>query len=164
MRRDWKRILGEGLIAGLLGYAIVAVIISVADLVQGRSPFHTAAMLGSTVFFGLRDPAELVVWPGPVFAYNGMHLGVFLLLGAFMAWLASLAEGGPQMWYVALVVFLIVVPHAIGAPIWFEPAIRTTISLWLIVLATAAAAVGMMVYLWRAHPGLRQQLAANDDG
>jgi hypothetical protein len=163
MQRDWKRIIAEGLIAGFLGYAIVIVLILVVDLLQGRPPFYTPAVLGSVLFYGLRDPVDLVIWPGPILAYNGAHLGVFLLLGTFMAWLASLAERWPQMWYVALVIFLIVVSHGIGLPIWFARAVRTAVSLWVVVAATAAAATGMAVYLWRVHPALRQQVAADED-
>ena len=160
MRRNWQRFLTEGLIAGFIGFITVIVFVATADLLRGRSPFHTAAMLGSVIFFGLRDPAQLVVWPGPVLAYNGVHLSLFLLLGTFMAWLASLAERRPRMWYFALIIFLIVVPHVVGFPIWFGPAVGTAISVWVVGLATGAAAVAMAAYLWWAHPRIRQKIDA----
>jgi hypothetical protein len=63
------------------------------------------------------------------------------------------------MWYVSLFAFLIVVPHVLGLPLWFGPAIRQVVSLWSVVAATTAAALAMTVYLWNAHPRLRRQMA-----
>jgi hypothetical protein len=161
MSRAWERILAEGLIAGFLGYAIVVAFCAVADLAQGRSPFYTAAVLGSVVFFGLRDPGALVIWPGPILAYNGVHMVAFLLLGTFMAWLTSLAERGNDLWYVSILIFLIAVPHVAGLPIWFTAPARQALSLWVVVGATLLAATGMAVYLWHAHPRLRATLREN---
>jgi hypothetical protein len=66
--------LWQGLVAGLIGYGTVAIVISGADVLAGRSPLYTAALLGSAYFYGAHSLAEVVVAPGPVFAYNGTHL------------------------------------------------------------------------------------------
>ena len=164
MPRDKGRILTEGLFAGVIGYGVVLLVVSAFDILGGRSPFHTVATLGSVLFFGLREPSELVIWAGPVLAYNGAHLLVFLLFGWFMAWLTSLAERGEQMWYVSLVAFLIVAPHVIGLPIWYTTPLRQVVSIWGVLTATTLAALAMTIYLWRAHPRLRAEVAAGDRG
>lgn len=162
MRRDRGRILTEGVFAGVIGYAVVLLVVSAMDLLDGRSPFHTVATIGSVLFFGLRDPSQLEIWAGPVLAYNGAHLLLFLIFGGFMAWLTSLAERGEQMWYVSLVAFLIVAPHVIGLPVWYNTPIRQVVSMWGVVLATTLAAIAMTAYLWRAHPRLRASVASGD--
>lgn len=158
MARDYRRILTEGLYAGVLGYGVVAVVIAALDVASGRSPFHTVALPGSVLFFGLRDASELVIRPGPVLAFNGVHMLLFPLFGAFMAWLASLAEKGEQMWYLSLGLFLFVLPHVLGLPIWFRATVRQSVPLWSVALATAVSSIVMAGYLLHAHPRLRDQI------
>ena len=86
-RAQW---LTQGLIGGLIGYAAVAVFFVLVNLIGGRSPFHTAAALGSTLFYGLQDAANLVIEPGPVIAYNGLHLILSILAATVAAPLDAL--------------------------------------------------------------------------
>jgi hypothetical protein len=104
----------HGMIAGVIGYLAVVLFFTIANLAMGRSPFYTAALLGEAVFYGLRDPAEVVVWPGAVLAYNGLHLIVFLFLGMIAAWLAYLSERGPEFWYIGLTIFIFILFHIYG--------------------------------------------------
>ena len=55
-----RTVLKEGLILGLIGAAAVAAWFLLVDLIAGR-PFFTPAVLGSFVFFGLRDPAAVSI-------------------------------------------------------------------------------------------------------
>ncbi len=158
-----QRLLLEGLVAGLIGYATVVVYFSVLNLVQGRSVFHTAALLGAGLFYGLESPAELVIEPGPVLAYNGVHTLAFVVVGGFMAWLAGLAERIPQGWYLVGVLFLVVLAHVFGLPLWFTEPIREQIPLWHVVVATSLAALAMGLYLLAAHPRLRASMREYGD-
>ena len=164
MRAGTARLLRDGLFAGCIGYAVVVLFVSVTDAMQGRSPFHTAAALGSALFYGLEDPSQLVIQPGPILAYNGLHLMVFLLLGLIMAWLARLAERGPQFWFIAAALFMVVLPHAFGFPIWFSDVIRETISFWMVVIAASVAALAMGAWLWFTHPVIRARATDEDAG
>lgn len=132
-------------------------------MLRGLSPVQTPATLGSVLFFGATVPEDIVVEAGPVLAYNGAHLVAFLLLGTFMAWLFALAERGVQMWYTALIIFLVAVLHGVGLPIWFQPAVRSAASLWIVVGAAGVAAAFMAGYLWRAHPRLREHWTEEGD-
>ncbi|NIQ57926.1 MAG: hypothetical protein GWN71_32480 [Gammaproteobacteria bacterium] len=158
-----KRVLTEGLVAGLIGFVVVALFFVVLNLAQGRSPFYTAALLGATLFYGLEDPADLVVWAGPVLAYNGVHLLVFLVLGVVAAWLASEAERGPQFWYLALSLFILLVFHMYGAVLWFADVLRGALPWWAVGGASLGAGIAMIAYLWRAHPRLRRQFREYED-
>lgn len=144
-------VLREGLVSGLIGYAVVIVVVAAADLFASRPLFFTPALLGSYLFFDVRHPTDVVIWAGPVLAYNGVHLLIFLLFGSFMAALAALADRGQQMWYVAANIFLIVVLHVVGIPILFDPYVGRALSIVTVIIATSTASVGMAFYLWRAH-------------
>ena len=155
---ELTEIVWEGIVAGLIGYATVAILIGVIDVAQGRSFFFTAAMLGEAAFYGLTDPANVVVWPGAVFAYNGVHLLGFLFIGMSAVWLAYLAEKGAELWYVGLVLFLLVVAHACGAVLLLTEGMRAVMPAWVIAVPTLVGLAAMTLYLLVSRPGLRQEL------
>ncbi len=159
MRPETKLTLRGGLFAGLLGYATVVVVFAAANTLGGRSPFYTPAMLGSAMFYGLRDPATLVVAPGPVLAYNMVHVLAFVVLGTLAAWLVTVSERYPSARFLALFVLVFVGGHVYAALLIFaEPLLRG--AAWLIIaVASIAAAVVMGWYLLRLHPLLRSGLS-----
>ena len=158
MTERTKLILAGGLVSGLIGYGTVVVVVGALNLLVGRSLFHTAAMFGSALFYGLQDPAELVIEPGPILAYNMVHVLTFIAIGMLASWLVSLAEKYPAMQYFVLVVLIFVAFHVFGALLLFaEPLLGT--GAWLTVgLAGIAAAVLMGWYLLKTHPLLRKEL------
>ena len=83
-----RRILQEGFVAGILGYASVVLLFVVLDVLSGHGIFHTPRVLGSALLGPALDPPG----PAPILAYNGLHLLVCLALGTFVALLAGRAE------------------------------------------------------------------------
>lgn len=155
MKESSLRILRQGAVAGLLGYAVVAFVFALANVVGGRSPFHTAAVLGATLFYGVTDPASVVVTPAYVFAFNGMHMLTFLGFGLVGAWLVSVANKGEQLWYLALFFWMFVAVHMIGAAQAFAIPLGEILSAAAVWGAGIAASIVMGVYLFRANPALR---------
>jgi hypothetical protein len=154
-----RAVLTDGLLAGFLGYLIIVLVITAGDLIQGRPAFHTAGLLGTVVFYDRGDPLRAVSpWPGPVLAYNGLHLLVMLAFGLLLAWLATVAEAGPDLWYLASVALLFVLLHALGLPLLLPDEVARGLSPWLLILATALATAGMGAFLWRTHPALRASI------
>lgn len=153
-----SRILTQGLIAGWIGYLAVAILMLAADLLRGYPAFHTPALLGNLLFYGLEQPSSSRIWPGAIFAYNGLHLVLFLGLGVLMAWLADLSEHGPQFWYIALTLFLVVVFHMFAFAIGVTAKLGSAFSPWIALGAGVLAAVAMSIYLLTAHPALRKEL------
>jgi hypothetical protein len=165
MNADRSKVLWQGLVAGVIGHALVATLMAVTNVLAGRSPFHTAALLGSAWFYGLESPDELVIWAGPVLAYNGLHLILFLALGVVAAWLARLADRGPHLWYVGLVLGMFAAFHVLGLVLALPPALRGTMLDGTALAAGFVATLGMAAYLVWAHPKLRAEVrdfAAND--
>jgi hypothetical protein len=158
MRAQSRATLIGGLWAGLIGYAAVVVVIALLNLLAGRSPFYTAALFGSALFYHLSDPAALVVAPGPVLAYNMVHMVAFLGIGLLCSWLVGLAERFPTVTYLVLVVLLFVGFHIYFAMALLARPLLGDLVWWHIGAGSFAAVVGMGWYLFAAHPLLRREL------
>lgn len=142
-RRGYVR---DGIIAGMIGAAIVAVWFMIYDAARGR-PFRTPALLGAAALRGAQDPTVVSSAPGPVVHYTVLHGVVFALIGVLIAYLIAAAQRRPALHLVLFiglgcfeVSFLAVVAR-------FAPALLTEIAWWAILVANALAAAGMVVYL-----------------
>lgn len=155
MNGTWRRVIGQGLVAGFIGFVTVAVVFAVVNVGMGRSPFHTSALLGAALFYGATDPAQVAVTPAPVLSYNGLHLLVFLAFGIVAAGLAGMADRGQQLWYVALFFFIFLSFHLEGAVQLFAAPMRPVLSDTAIWGAGIAAAAAMAAYLLWRHPKIR---------
>jgi hypothetical protein len=153
-----RLVLAGGLFSGLIGYGTVVVVVSLLNVLGGRSPFYTAAMFGSALFYGLEDPAALAIAPGPVLAYNMVHVLTFLAIGMFASWLVSVAEKYPPAQYLVMVVLIFVAFHVFAALMLFaEPLLGG--GAWMTVgISGVAAAILMGWYLLKTHPLLRKEL------
>ncbi len=151
-------VFNSGLVTGLIGYAAVALATAVLNIDVGRSPFYTAALFGSVLFYHVTDPGALLITAGPVFAYNALHLLVFLALGLLTAWLVSVAERHPAAAYIVLLPLLFVAAHMFLALVIFAQPLLGDAGPVQIGLASIAAAVAMGWYVWRSHPLLRDAL------
>jgi hypothetical protein len=158
MRARTKLALTTGLYAGLLGYLVVVVFLALVNLLAGRSPFYTAALFGSALFYGLRDPAMLVITPGAVLTYNMVHALAFLLLGQLVSWLVAQAETYPVLRYAVLVTLIFVAVHVYGVLLLFAHPLLAGSAWWQLGAASVLAAAAMGAFLLWAHPALRKSL------
>lgn len=158
MTADRTETLWQGVLAGLIGYATVFLLVGLIDVGLGRSFFFTFALLGEHLFYGLSNPAQVVVWPGAVFAFNGLHLLAFLVIGVAAAWLAFMSEKGPELWYLAAILFLFVFLHAYAAMLFLTEDIRAAVPAWMIVVPTVASGIAMGGFLIARRPVLRHDL------
>ena len=144
-----RRIVQDGFIVGLIGYAAVALFYSAFDLLAARGALHTVNMLGQAMFRGVRDPSVLL------FPINLDPLAI----GFFVASLVATAEQKPSTRRVmrALIVggyaVTVVVVGVLTSPI------RDLLPWWSIMLANAVAAILAGSYLVTRHPGLWRNLA-----
>ena len=152
MRAKWSETVFQGLVAGFIGYLTVAIVFAIANVIVGRSPFHTAAIMGASLFYGIDDPARVEMLPQYVFAFNGAHLLAFLVFGVAGSALAALADRGMQLWYVATFFFIFIAFHLIAMAQALAMPMRTMVPDLAIWLAGIGAAVLMGWYLFRVHP------------
>ena len=158
MRPSRAQAFTQGVVCGLIGYATVAILMALLNVFGGRSPFFTAAAFGSALFYGLKDLGDLRIWVGPVLAYNGFHLFVFLVLGIVSTFVTLALEQRPVFFYLALYLFLIVGFLVFGGFLVFTQSIRGAISPAALLGVSLAASAAMAAYLLATHRGLRQDL------
>jgi hypothetical protein len=165
MNLERQQALWNSIYTGLVGYLVVAVLFLVLDPLLGRGFLYTPALLGSALFYGLSDPAALTMRPGPIIAYNGAHLVVFLVLGLIVGELtyASLRLR-QQAWYLVTMLVILVLGHLYVA-LWVltEP-VRSALPGWMITVAGLVAVAAMVACLLVLYPQLRGELATDDPG
>src|SRR5256885_13691303 len=89
-----ESILREGIFAGLIGAAVVAVWFLLFDLWRGQ-PFLTPGLLGAAVFQGVTDPTGVHPAVGNVVGYTIIHGLAFIAFGVVAASLMAVRERQP---------------------------------------------------------------------
>lgn len=160
---DRSRLAFEGLMAGLIGYAAVVVLIAIFDVSSGRALFETPSLLGQVLIGGFGEPTPGAASPGPVLAYNGLHLLAFLAVGMGVTWLVFEVELHPVLWYGAFfAVMSIVLLSFLILSFVSEPHAELLPRLELLT-ANGAAAIAIGVYLHKAHPRLAAEVSEHGD-
>jgi hypothetical protein len=80
----------DGVLAGVIGAAVIAVFFFAIDIGQGQ-PFRTPGALGSQLFVGQTLPPGATPEPALVFGYTALHGAVFVSAG-LMASFALLGQ------------------------------------------------------------------------
>lgn len=160
---DFKQILREGLVTGLIGAAAIAAWFLIVDTVAG-TPFYTPSMLGSALLWGLRDPATVQVSFQAVAGYTMVHVVALVIVGTIAAAVACQVERAPSTLFLAIVLFA---AHEFGfyiaVAVLAQPLLGA-LAWWNVAISNAIAAAGMGYYLWRKHPRLREALAKHPLG
>ena len=160
---DWRRIVREGFVAGLLGAAAVALWFLIVHTITGR-PFFTPAMLGDALFWGVRDPGKVRIAFPTVVGYTMFHVLAFGLVGMVAAFLAHQVELFPSTLFIVVVAFGVfefgfyIVVATLARPL------LGALAWWNVAIGNAIAAVGMGAFLWWQHPKLREELRAHPLG
>jgi hypothetical protein len=160
---DWMRLFREGFVAGLIGAGSVALWFLLVDSISGQ-PFYTPAMLGSAVFWGLRDPAAVAITFPAVIGYTLLHVVAFVAVGVVAASLAALVDRSPPTLFLVVVFFAVFeVGFYIVVALLAQPLLGGLA--WTnVAISNLLAALGMGYYLYRAHPHVREALALHPLG
>jgi hypothetical protein len=136
-----RPIIAEGMAAGLLGAAVVALFYLGVDLARGI-PFLTPSVLGEVVV--LRHPHPVVTSADmtAVGAYTVVHVIAFVAFGLLLAGLVRRGETSSLARYGAFQALII----------------------WSVLAANTLAGVVMAAWLWRRHPRLRSALTRSPFG
>lgn len=151
-------IVREGIVAGLIGAVAVAAWFLLVDIIAGK-PFFTPSMLGSAVFFGLRDPTMVTISFQAVLAYTSLHIIAFLSVGIAAAAIVKASEKDRSVLWLALEFF-------IGIEFGFYALVALFITPFLAELAWFSVAIGNLIasggmgyYFIRVHPALKKGLS-----
>jgi hypothetical protein len=149
------RILREGVAAGLLGAAAVAAWFFLFDLVR-REPLFTPGALGSAVFLGVRDLADVRITFATVAGYTVLHVAAFVVTGIVAAAIVFQAERTPPILLAALLLFAAFEALFVGALVILAEWLLGALAWWTVALGNLVATAAMATYLWRSHPRLRE--------
>ena len=147
----------EGLVAGLLGAATIAVWFLILDSLAGR-PFQTPTILGTAIFRGgqgLSSAEGVPVSFEMVLLYTWVHALVFWVLAGVAARLLAVAERQPNAGFGILLLFVVLEFGFLAAALLFAEPVLHALTWPAILGGNLLAALVMGVYFWRRHPDLQ---------
>jgi hypothetical protein len=153
MARLQGSVLRRGLVAGVVGAAIVALWFLLLDAVRGK-PLFTPALLGAAVFHGVSRPEEVLIAAGPVIGYTVLHVLGFVAFGIVAAGLLVASEREPAMFIAFVLLFAAFEVFFFAALGAFGRSLLGALVWWAIFSGNLLASVGMLWLLLRAHPRL----------
>jgi hypothetical protein len=152
---DSARVYQEGLVAGLIGAATVALWFLILDTVNGR-PLSTPTLLGTAIFRHgtLAAPETLPVSLEMVAMFTWVHALVFVGLGGLASRLLGLAERNPSFGFGVLLLFAVFQFGFIIAAMLFAAPVLHALTWPAILAANVLATATMGGYFWLRHPTL----------
>jgi len=151
------RTVREGVVAGLIGAAAVALLILVFDI-AGGSPLQSPAILGSVIVKGIRDPNLVTVSVGPIVGYTIIHGLGFVVVGLIAAFLVAAAEREPAMVLALLIFFAAFEVFFLALVAFWALPVLGVLAWWEILAGNLVASLAMLYYFHRRHPGLARSL------
>jgi hypothetical protein len=158
-----RSVLREGIVAGLIGAAVVAVWFFVFDLLRGR-PFLTPTLLGSFVFFGVNTPVGTPPAPGPILGYTVLHGLAFVAFGIVAATMMAMSEREPALFVAFVVLFAAFEVFFFGVLSVIGPGMQAALVWWAVLVGNLLASVAMLWFLFRAHRALPATLVGSWGG
>ena len=155
-----RPVLREGVIAGLIGAAVVALWFLLYDAWRGR-PLFTPALLGTTIFYGVGTPASVQIAAGPVIGYTILHVLAFVGVGIVAACMMVASEREPAVFIAFVTLFGVF-------EVFFFVVLRTlsgetlgALGWWAVLAGNFLASVGMLWFLVRGHPEVPSALVGS---
>jgi len=152
-----RSVLREGIVAGLIGAAVVAIWFFVFDLLRGR-PFLTPTLLGSFVFFGVNTPTGLEPALGPILGYTVLHGLAFVAFGVVAATMMAMSEREPALFIAFVILFAAFEVFFFGVLSVLGRGMQTALVWWAVLIGNLLASVAMLWYFFRAHRALPRSL------
>lgn len=151
-----SRLYQDGIVAGLLGAATIALWFLVIDTLAGR-PFYTPTVLGTALFrrgAGLGSPGTLPVSFEMVWMFTWVHTLAFAAVGGGVSWLLGLAERHPSVGFGVLLLFVVFEFGFLAAAMLLAEPVLHALAWPAVLVANLLAATAMGGYFKLRHPGL----------
>lgn len=145
----------EGMIAGLLGAATIALWFLIVDSLNGR-PLYTPTVLGTALFRrgAAVPPADVLPDFEMVWMFTWVHGLAFAAIGGIAARLLGLAERHPSAGFGILLLFVVFEFGFIAAAMLFAEPVLRALAWPAVLVANMLAAAVMGGYFWLRHPSL----------
>jgi MFS family permease len=142
----------RGLVAGLLGAAVVVIWFFILDVIAGQ-PFRTPAALGSSLLFG-KSTIELSA--RVIVAYTVFHFLAFIVAGLLFVWITERIERRPSFVFFALLFVILGEALALANLATYAQWGLGSIGVWSVTIANLLSIAVMAWYIWATHPVLRR--------
>jgi len=152
-----SRLYQEGIVAGIIGAATIAIWFLILDAINGR-PLYTPTVLGTALFRrgeGLTSPETLPVSLGTTLMYTWVHGLIFCVIGGIASRLLALAEQNLNLGFGILLFFVVFEFGFVGAAFLFAQPVLHALAWPAVLFGNLLAAAAMAGYFWRRHPNLR---------
>ena len=146
----------EGIIAGVIGAATIAVWFLILDTIYGR-PLYTPTVLGTALFRrgeGLASPENLPISLEMTWMYTWVHGLVFCVIGGIASKFLAMAEQNMHVGFGILLFFVFFEFGFIAVAFVFVQPILHSLAWPAILFGNLLAATTMALYFWRRHPNL----------
>lgn len=154
---ETSRLYQEGIVAGIIGAATVAVWFLLLDAMEGR-PLYTPTVLGTALFRrgeGLASPGTLPISFEMVLMYTWVHGLVFCVFGGVASRLLALAEQKLDLGFGILLLFVVFEFGFLAVAMVVAEPVLHALAWPSVLVGNLLAAAAMGVYFWRRHPHLR---------
>lgn len=153
---DLSRLYAEGIIAGFIGAATIALWFLILDSFDGR-PFYTPSLLGTALFNRGEMPASpetVRVSLDMTLMYTWVHFLAFCIIGGFASRLLGLAEKNVNVGFGILLLFVVFEIGFIFAALVLSETVLQALAWPAVLVGNLLAAASMGGYFWRRHPNL----------
>jgi len=152
---DAARLYQEGMIAGVIGAATVALWFLLLDTAAGH-PLYTPTVLGTAIFrhAALASPETLSVSLEMVGMFTWIHVLIFAALGGIVSRLLAMVERNPSWGFGLLLLFVVFEFGFVETAALLAAPILRVIPWPSVLAANVLAAAAMSAYFWRRHPRL----------
>lgn len=155
--------LREGIVAGLIGAAVVAIWFFVFDVLRGR-PFLTPTLLGSLVFLGVNTPTGMTPAVGPILGYTILHGLAFVAFGVVAATMLAMSDREPALFVAFVILFACFEVFFFGVLGVLGRGVQTALVWWSVLVGNLLASFAMLWYFLRAHRALPRTLVGSWGG
>jgi len=154
---ELSRLYQEGLVAGVVGAAVIAVWFLILDTLAGH-PLYTPTVLGTALFrhgAGLENPETIAVSFDMVVVFTWVHVLVFGVIGGLASHLLAFAERRPNFGFGVVLFFVIFEFGFVTLCMVFAQDVLHALTWGKVLIGNVLAAAAMAAYLWQRHPNLR---------
>jgi len=151
-----SQVYAEGIRAGVVGAATIALWFLVLDAIAGR-PFYTPTVLGTALFergVGLDAPETLRPSLEAVVGFTWVHVLAFLVIGVLAARLLAVAERDPDLGFGIVLLFVVFQAGFIIACMMVAEPVLHALAWPAVIVGNLLAAGAMAITLRRHHPRL----------
>ncbi len=155
--RDTAVVFQEGIAAGVIGAATIAIWFLILDSTSGR-PLYTPTVLGTALFRhgeGLGELGRLPISLDMVLMFTWVHGLVFAMVGGAASWLLAVAERNPSVGFGILLLFVVCESGFVAAAFVLAEPVLHALAWPAILVANLLAATTMTAYFRLRHPRLK---------